>query len=271
MQGVYAGATSRRRSGIGAWDFEDLLSCGPAYDEHPEAVTDFRALPRDHRRRVPGRQPAAPAGCSTTGPVTGRLASSATTTRRSTRSRARHRNSCCGRGARSSGSRRTTARRRRFWDSPTGSRRSSVARESTGNPAGGRGAVLRACEDAEAEVTSIVGEHPNVPAGGRAVRGDRGAQPSTRGRRTSRRRSPARGPVPGARRCVPGQGGAGNAPGAARVGRAACPDRRGGRTSAGTYGRRPGRSRRGGADAPGRPRALATSGKSSARAQWRSP
>ena len=105
-------------------------------------------------------------------------------------------------------------------------------------------------------------QHQDVPPGGRAVRGDGGAVPDQLALGGLRGGALGGGdPVPGARRRVPGEaGGARDAAGAARVGRPAGRNRRGGRASAGPGGGRAGRRRRGGADAPGRPRALRPSG-----------
>ena len=100
----------------------------------------------------------------------------------------------------------------------------------------GEAPVLRACEDAEAEVASIVGNIATFHRRGRAVRGDGGALPDQLAVGGLRGGALGGGdPVPGARRRVPGEaGGARDAAGAATA-RATqpSPNRRGGRAGAG--------------------------------------
>ena len=114
----------------GLTDFEDLLELAdPPLRRADGRRGDVpRALPLLHGRRVPGRQPA-PADAARTlarRPATS-SARSATTTRRSTASRAPAPRTCsrcpsASRARRSSGWSRTTARRRRCSRSRTGSR-----------------------------------------------------------------------------------------------------------------------------------------------------
>ena len=99
-----------------------------------------RALPRVHRRRVPGRQPPCSRRCSTAGSATATsCARSATTTSRSTRSPARRPITCSGCRQRFpnttvSGSRTTTARRPRCSRWRTGSFRLSAVRRRSCAP-----------------------------------------------------------------------------------------------------------------------------------------
>ena len=135
MHRVYRALRGAEARQQGLIDFEDLLERAiQALRRRARGRRVPRALPRVHRRRVPGRQPApADAARALARRRATTSASSATTTSRSTGSPARRPSTCsrcrsASRTRRWSGSRRTTARRRRCSSSRTGSCRSSAAR-----------------------------------------------------------------------------------------------------------------------------------------------
>ena len=240
--------------------------CGCSRRTSTRCARAARALPRVHRRRVPGREPAAAdAARALARRRATTSAPSATTTSRSTASPARRPSGCSAlprrgsRRRRSSGSRRTTARRRRCSRSRTGSCRSSAAprRRCAPTRPDGPEPVARPFDVARGRGRVRRRARPRAAREGVPLRGDGGARAArTRARPTSRRCSHEAGiPFQGAsllardaaRRLLKALRGAGSAAGRARCG--------GSRVEQGWLDAAAGQARRARADAPDRPRA----------------